>query len=208
MIKVIKRKIKKILFKKSERIPSLDEYIECSTDTVLLNSRKIRFDVKPEKRKYITIGNRGLINATFVFESTLGMIKIGNNVHIGGATFISRNSIEIEDDVTMAWGIVLYDHDSHSIFWEHRKNDNNQCYKDYFEQSENKVVNKDWTYVNTAPIKICSKVWIGFDVLILKGVTIGEGAIVGAKSVVTHDVPAWTVVAGNPARIVKEIPHE
>ena len=41
--------------------------------------------------------------------------------------------------------------------------------------------------------------------IILKGVTIGEGAIVGAGSVVTKDVPAWTVVAGNPAKIVKKL---
>ena len=44
-------------------------------------------------------------------------------------------------------------------------------------------------------------------VAILKGVTIGEGAIVAAGAVVTKDVPAWTVVAGNPATIVKKIEH-
>ena len=43
------------------------------------------------------------------------------------------------------------------------------------------------------------------DCIILKGVTIGEGAIVGAGSVVTKDVPAWTVVAGNPAKVVKTL---
>ena len=43
------------------------------------------------------------------------------------------------------------------------------------------------------------------NVIILKGVTIGEGAVVGAGSVVTKDVPAWTVVAGNPAKVVKEL---
>lgn len=54
--------------------------------------------------------------------------------------------------------------------------------------------------------KICSnKVWIGFNAIILKGVTIGEGAIVAAGAVVTKDVPAWTVVAGNPAVVVKKL---
>ena len=47
--------------------------------------------------------------------------------------------------------------------------------------------------------------WIGMNVLILKGVTIGQGAIVGAGSVVTRDVPEWTVVAGNPAKVVKRL---
>ena len=50
-----------------------------------------------------------------------------------------------------------------------------------------------------------SKVWIGFNAIILKGVTIGEGAVVGAGSVVTKDVLPWTVVAGNPARLIREI---
>ena len=49
--------------------------------------------------------------------------------------------------------------------------------------------------------------WIGFDVTILKGVTIGEGAVIGAKSVVTKDVEPWTVVAGNPAVVVKYLPE-
>jgi len=48
-------------------------------------------------------------------------------------------------------------------------------------------------------------VWIGMEALILKGVTIGTGAIVGARSVVTKNVPPFTVVAGNPARVVKKL---
>jgi galactoside O-acetyltransferase len=68
------------------------------------------------------------------------------------------------------------------------------------------VANKDWSKVATAPIRICDSAWLGFDVVVLKGVTIGEGAIVGARSVVTKDVPPWTIAAGNPARVVKEIP--
>lgn len=55
------------------------------------------------------------------------------------------------------------------------------------------------------PIAIEDKVWIGINATILPGVKIGYGAIVGAGSVVTKDVPEMTVVAGNPARIIKEI---
>lgn len=55
------------------------------------------------------------------------------------------------------------------------------------------------------PIVIEDKVWIGINSTVLPGVRIGYGAIVGAQSVVTHDVPPMTVVAGNPARIIKNI---
>ncbi|HBN4333859.1 TPA: maltose O-acetyltransferase, partial [Escherichia coli] len=55
---------------------------------------------------------------------------------------------------------------------------------------------------------IGDNVWIGFQAAILKGVTIGEGAVVAARAVVTKDVPAWSVVAGNPAKVVKEIPRD
>jgi acetyltransferase-like isoleucine patch superfamily enzyme len=54
-------------------------------------------------------------------------------------------------------------------------------------------------------VKIEDKAWIGFNASILKGVTIGEGVVVAAGSVVTKSVPAWTVVAGNPARVTREI---
>ena len=55
------------------------------------------------------------------------------------------------------------------------------------------------------PIVIEDKVWIGINSTILPGVKIGYGAIVGAQSVVTHDVPPMTIVAGNPARVIKKI---
>ncbi len=56
----------------------------------------------------------------------------------------------------------------------------------------------------TAPITICDGVWIGARAIILPGVTVGEGAIVAAGAVVAKDVPPWTVVGGNPARVIKE----
>ena len=56
----------------------------------------------------------------------------------------------------------------------------------------------------TAPITICDGVWIGARATILPGVTIGEGAVVAAGAVVTRDVEPWTVVGGNPARVIKK----
>lgn len=63
--------------------------------------------------------------------------------------------------------------------------------------------NRSATY--SRPIVIEDKVWIGINSTILSGVRIGYGSIVGAQSVVTHDVPPMTIVAGNPAKIIKKI---
>ena len=60
--------------------------------------------------------------------------------------------------------------------------------------------------ISAFSVKIEDDAWIGFNSVVLKGVTIGEGAIVGAGSVVTKDVAPWTIVAGNPARVIREIP--
>ncbi|AKE63582.1 2,3,4,5-tetrahydropyridine-2,6-dicarboxylate N-acetyltransferase [Microcystis aeruginosa NIES-2549] len=66
---------------------------------------------------------------------------------------------------------------------------------------------KDAKYldIKSAPVVIEDHVWIGFNVAILKRVTIGKGAIIGAGSVVTQDVEPFTVVAGNPAKIIKRL---
>ena len=68
---------------------------------------------------------------------------------------------------------------------------------------QNLISHKNWDVINSKPITICDDVWIGMNVTILKGVTIGEGAVIGACSVVTKEVPAWSVVAGNPAKVIK-----
>ena len=64
---------------------------------------------------------------------------------------------------------------------------------------------RDWTCVKTSVRRGAS---IGSSATILAGVTIGEGAMVGAGSVVTHDVPPWSIVAGNPARVLRRISQE
>jgi galactoside O-acetyltransferase len=64
---------------------------------------------------------------------------------------------------------------------------------------------KEWDHIAHAPVAISNRAWIGFNVSILKGVTIGEGAVVGACSVVTRDVPPYSLVAGNPARVVRTL---
>jgi len=166
----------------------------------------VRFD-QPREDVALRIGDRCLLHSSFIFESETGLITVGDGVFINGGTkLISRSSIEIGNAITIAWGCVIYDHNSHSLSYLDRIADQEQQLIDF--PRGNMIANKNWLTVASAPIKICDYAWLGFDVVVLKGVTIGEGAIIGASSVVTRDVPPWTVAAGNPARVVKEIPQE
>lgn len=164
----------------------------------------LRLD-KPEKGyTYLTVGDDSIVRGDFIFESSCGKVEVGNNTFIGGSTFISRTSIRIGNNVMIAWGCTFYDHDSHSQFYLDRRKDLAD-YWDDIKSGRNGGFSKDWSIVKTAPIVIKDDAWIGMNVIVLKGVTIGRGAIVGAGSVVTKDVPDWCVVCGNPARIVKQL---
>jgi galactoside O-acetyltransferase len=104
----------------------------------------------------------------------------------------------VGNDVLISWGCHLADHDSHSIEWSKRQ----------YDVSRWRTGQKSWEHVLTAPIVVRDKAWVGFNSIILKGVVIGEAAVVGAGSVVTSDVPPYTVVAGNPARVIRELTPE
>ena len=192
-------KVKKVLIRINMRqYLHFCKYGENSYELSLL---KIHL-AKPKKKKYLKIGDNSIVKGQFYFESEEGEICIGNRTYIGGGSFISRTSIKIGNNVTIAWGGTVYDHDSHSLDYLERRRDMDNELSDIF-TGQNFISHKNWDVVNSKPITICDDVWIGMNVTILKGVTIGEGAVIGACSVVTKDVPAWSVVAGNPAKVIK-----
>ena len=164
----------------------------------------LRLDNPLEDRLYLKIGDNSMVSGSFIFESNNGEIIIGDHCYIGQSTFISRSSITIGNNVTIAWGCTIYDHDSHSLNYLDRRKDIDDELDD-IRNGRNFIQNKDWSKVNSKPINIRDDAWIGMNVIVLKGVTIGQGAIVGAGSVVTKDVPDWTVVAGNPAVVIKNL---
>lgn len=193
--------IRKIRMKRQLKLHAA--YMDIDKSVVIQTTFHMRQDVMGRQNR-LTIAKDCIIGGSFIFESSEGYVTIGEHTFIGGSTFISRSSITIGNNVTIAWGATFYDHDSHSLDYKERRKDISDELDD-IRNGRNFIANKNWNVVKSKPIKICDDAWIGMNCIILKGVTIGEGAIVGAGSVVTKDVPAWTVVAGNPAKVVKTL---
>ena len=155
--------------------------------------------------KNISIGESNLLGVNIILESSESEVIIGNNVYIGNSSIICKEKVTFGNNILVAWGVTIYDHDSHSVDIKERRHDIAQAYKDYIDEGGNYLKNKNWSSVNSKPIVIEDDVWLGMESLILKGVTIGQGAIVAARSVVTKSVAPYTIVAGNPAKEVKKL---
>lgn len=110
-----------------------------------------------------------------------GKLTLGHNSYMNESLIQCANSITIGDNCAIAGDVLIQDTDFHPILDEN---------------GNPKPMSK--------PIIIGNKVWICAKATILKGVTIGDGAIIAAGAVVTKDVPARCVVAGNPAKVVRE----
>jgi acetyltransferase-like isoleucine patch superfamily enzyme len=152
-------------------------------------------DVHMKKGCRIDVGDNSLIECGIFFDREQASVKIGDRSIIGAASLVCADSIIIGDDVLISWGCTIIDHNAHSIVWSERKDDAIKWAKG----------EKDWSKVLIDKVVIENKVWVGFNSIILKGLTVGEGAIIGAGSVVTKDVAPYTIVAGNPARFIREI---
>ena len=147
---------------------------------------------------FISVGAGCLIQGQLVVERDQSRLLIGDNVLLGGGSVIDcALAVTVEPDVLISYACIISDSDNHSLTPELRTGDlanwmNGRSH--------------DWTHSAMAPVIIRRGAWIGARSIILKGVTIGEGAVVGMGSVVTRDVPPRVVVGGNPARIIKPVP--
>lgn len=114
------------------------------------------------------------------------VLSIGNNVGISNSTFVATTEIVIEDDVRIGGSCKIWDTDFHSL-------------------DPNIRINEDDKVVNSRPIRISKGAFIGADTIILKGVILGKNAVIGAGSVVSKDIPANEIWAGNPVRFIKKV---
>jgi acetyltransferase-like isoleucine patch superfamily enzyme len=129
-----------------------------------------------------------------------GRVTIGDFSLIHGAWFICDSHIDVGDYALISWNVVFMDSYGVSLDPAERR-----------KQLETLPFEKNRRMPRGAsarPIRIGRNVWIGFDCVVLPGVTIGDGSIVGARSVVAEDVPPFTIVAGNPARVIRRIEND
>lgn len=166
-----------------------------NTVTVGEGSRLYRWRVAARAGNRLIVGKHSIVQCWIGFDAAQGTVTVGDRSYIGASHIVCHSSVTIGADVIISWGVTIVDHDSHSIHWHLRKADIEQWHQG----------RKSWEHVPVRPVVILDRVWIGFGASILKGVTIGEGAVIGACSVVTRDVPPYTVVAGNPARVVRQL---
>lgn len=146
----------------------------------------------------VQIGKAAHIYSSSIFDvGPRGSVRVGEYAMLNGARLICESQIEIGAYAALSWNVVLMD-----------------CYRVPFEPAQRRKLLKQAGHPSHAltdpraparPIRLQDNVWLGFDVCVLPGVTIGEGSVVGARSVVCSDVPPYTVVAGNPARPIREL---
>ena len=127
----------------------------------------------------------GGVGKTVLFAGQHGHIEVGNRVGMSNCIVFSQIGITIGEETCIGAGSKIYDTDFHSVNPDCRLNGN--------------------TDIPASPVTIGKRVFLGANVTILKGVTIGDEAVVGAGSIVTKDIPTGEIWAGNPAKCIKKL---
>ena len=152
-----------------------------------------------KKNAKLSIGDNCIIKSSFL-SNLIGLhqrtiivtrvegakITIGNNVGISGATIYARKEITIGDNTNIGGNVKILDNDFHPIEVEARLIDNKEK-------------------IGTAPVRIGKNCFIGCNALILKGTQLGDNCVVGAGAVVCGKFEENSVIAGNPARVIRKL---
>ncbi|MGZ4068490.1 MAG: acyltransferase [Bacteroidia bacterium] len=146
--------------------------------------RRTRIDVLPFNR--FELGDYSIVEDFSTINNGVGDVIIGNNTLIGMGNVII-GPVTIGNEVIFAQNVVLsgLNHNYENIHLPIQKQN-----------------------VSTAPIVVNDECWIGANVVVTAGVVIGKHCVIAAGSIVTKDVPPYSVVVGNPARVIKRFDFE
>lgn len=143
----------------------------------------------------IKIGKESKVFSSLELFNNNGKIEIGEYSYLGPDTRVScSKSVTIGNRVLISHNVNIYDNNSHPLNSKERHEDFLFIFKNGYQQDID---------LKAKPIIIEDDVWIGFNCIILKGVTIGRGAIIGAGTLITKNVPPFAIVIGNPAKIIR-----
>ena len=146
----------------------------------------------------MSVGMNSIIRGELFVFPHAGKIEIGEWCFVGEDSYVwSSNHIKIGDRVLISHNVNIHDTDGHPFDASAR----HEQYRSIATVGHPSDIDS----INSRPITIMDDVWIGFGASVLKGITVGEGAIVAAGAVVTKDVPPYSVVVGNPARVVRSV---
>jgi len=101
----------------------------------------------------VRVGDRSTLRAKVLFDRGGATLSLGDRTFVGSSTIVIASRVEIGDDVLIAWGCTIVDHDSHALRFSDRKDDATNWYDG----------RKDWSHVEIKPVIIGDKVWIGLN---------------------------------------------
>jgi acetyltransferase-like isoleucine patch superfamily enzyme len=145
----------------------------------------------------IVIGEYSHVRGELMIFGHGGQISIGDWCYVGvGSRIWSAGTIEIGDRVLISHSVNIFDNLTHPL----RAAERHEQARQIFITGHPREINLD-----EKPVRIGDDAWIGACAIILRGVSVGKGGIVAAGAVVTKDVPEYSIVAGNPAVVVREL---
>lgn len=177
------------------RLNFLNENAIIGEKTIVHSCGEI-YNYQRDKEKIIIGSNCSIMGELCIYKHG-GDLRIGDYCFVGPRTRIqSAKCIHIGSRVLIAHDVNIMDNNSHPL-------DSTERHRDFARFLLNGLADK--IDLSERKIVIEDDVWIGFGATILKGVTIGRGAIIGADTVITKNVAPYSVMVGNPARFVKSV---
>lgn len=141
-----------------------------------------------------------LYTGTMLDAGPHAQIRIGRYCMLNNMLIVCDREVEIGDYALISWNVVIMDSPRTALSIESRR----RALRNAAARPDRRLGEE----APARPVRLGANVWIGFESCILPGVTIGDGAVVGARSVVIEDVPPMSIAAGNPARVIRRIQSE